>query len=128
MKSPALKKVIVMCSDFWIDEIEIDPEMFDDIYVEAATRAVEKRKGLPGFKITVVLETWEKKDFKKPEKHFCYNTYFILINAGMYAEAEMLRLNFWRVRGIDLQKESLKGDNEPTDTATKEPNNPNAEQ
>jgi hypothetical protein len=46
----------------------------------------------------------------------------------MYAEAEMLRLNFWRVRGIDLQKESLKGDNEPTDTATKEPNNPSAEQ
>jgi hypothetical protein len=111
MKPTALKKIIVKCADFWVDELEIDPEVFDDVYVEAATRAIEKRKDLDGFKITVVLECWEKKDFKKLDKHFCYNTYYILINAGMYEKAEMLRLNFIRMHGIDLQKESLKGDN-----------------
>lgn len=111
MKSSTLKKVVVKCADFWEDEFSIDPEIFDDVYVEAATRAIEKRKDLPGFKVTVILETWEKKDAKKPEKHFCYNTYRILINAGLYEKAEMLRLNFLSMHGIDLQKESLNGEN-----------------
>jgi len=111
MKPSTLKKIVVKCADFWVDELEIDPEIFDDVYVEAATRAIEKRKDLDGFKVTVVLECWEKKDFKKLDKHFCYNTYYVLINAGMYEKAEMLRLNFIRMHGIDLQKESLKGDN-----------------
>lgn len=115
MKSSTLKKVVVKCSDFWMDEVEIDSEIFDDVYVEAATRAVEKRKDLPGFKVTVILECWEKRDFKKPEKHFCYNTYRVLINAGLHEKAEMLRLNFMKMHGIDLQKESLKGENGNTD-------------
>ena len=115
MKSSTLKKVVVKCADFWMDEIEIDSEIFDDVYVEAATRAVEKRKDLPGFKVTVVIETWEKKDFKKPAKHFCYNTYRILINVGMHSKAEMLRLNFIKLHGIDLQKETLRGENGNTD-------------
>ena len=117
MKSSTLKKIVVKCADFWMDEYEVDSEIFDDVYVEAATRAIESRKSQPGFKVTVILETWEKRDFKKPEKHFCYNTYRILINAAMHEKAEMLRLNFLRMHGIDLQKESLKGENNglPTD-------------
>ena len=125
MKSSTLKKVVVKCSDFWMDEFEIDSEIFDDIYVEAATRAIEKRKDLPGFKVTFIIETWEKKDFKKPDKHYCYNTYRILINAGMHDKAEMLRLNFMRMHGIDLQKESLKGENDKNgNTTTSEPKSP----
>lgn len=108
-----------------MDELEIDSEIFEDVYVEAATRAIENRKDLPGFKVTVILETWEKKDFKRPEKHFCYNTYLILINAGMHDKAEMLRLNFMRMHGIDLQKESLKGEN-GNDSGTSEPIKPDA--
>ena len=111
MKPSTLKKIVVKCADFWMDELEIDPEIFDDVYVEAATRAIEHRKDLPGFKVTVILECWEMKDFKKPEKHFCYNTYRVLINAGMHDKAEILRLNFMKMHGIDLQKESLKGEN-----------------
>jgi hypothetical protein len=111
MKASALKKIVVKCADFWVDEFEIDSEIFDDVYVEAATRAIEKRKDLPGFRVTVVIECWEKKDFKKPEKHFCYNTYRVLINAGLHGKAEMLRLNFMRLHNIDLQKESLRGEN-----------------
>lgn len=112
MKSPKLKKIVVECNNFWRDEIEIDPEIFDDVYLEAATRAIEKRKDSPNFKVTVVLETWEKKNEKKPEKHFGYNTYFVLVNAGLHQKAEMLRLNFIKMHGIDLQKESLKGTND----------------
>jgi hypothetical protein len=100
-----------------MDEVEIDSEVFEDVYVEAATRAIEKRKDLPGFKVTVILECWEKRDFKKPEKHFCYNTYRVLINAGMHKKAEMLRINFMKLHGIDLQKESLKGENGNTDNS-----------
>ena len=116
MKSSTLKKVVVKCADFWMDEFEIDSEIFDDVYVEAATRAIERRKAQDDFKVTVILECWEKKDFKRPEKHFCYNTYRVLINAGMHEKAEMLRYNFMRMHGIDLQKESLKGDNEDGNT------------
>ena len=127
MKPPTLKKIVVKCPDFWVDELEIDPEIFDDVYVEAATRAIEKRKDLDGFKVTVVLECWEKKDFKKLDKHFCYNTYYILINAGMYEKAEMLRLNFIRMHGIDLQKESLKGDNGNTPNSKSSGSNSDSE-
>ena len=116
MKSPALKKIIVKCSftggEYWMDEHEIDPEIFDDVYVEAATRSIEKRRDLPDFRVAVILECWEKKDFKRPEKHFCYNTYRVLINAAMHEKAEMLRFNFLQLQGIDLQKESLKGEND----------------
>lgn len=116
MKSSTLKKIVVKCASLWVDEFEIDSEIFDDVYIEAATRAIEKRKDEAGFRVTVVLECWEKKDFKKPEKHFCYNTYRILINAAMHEKAEMLRMNFLQMHGIDLQRESLRGDNEDGDT------------
>jgi len=112
MKAQMLKKIVVKCADFWMDELEVDSDIFDDIYLEAATRAIEKRKDLPGFKVTIVIETWEKKDFKKPERHFCYNTYRVLVNAGLHDKAEMLRLNFMRMHGVDLQKENLRGNND----------------
>ena len=108
MKASALKTVIVKCSKFWEDEFEIDSNVFEDIYMEASTRGVEKRKDLEGFKVTVMIECWEKKDTDDPNKHFCYNTYFILINAGLHKKAEILRKNFINMHNIDLQKESLK--------------------
>lgn len=112
MKSQSIKKIVVKCADFWTDEFEIDSEVFDDVYAEAATRSVERRKDLPGFKVTVVIECWEKKDLKNPEKHFCYNTYRILINAGLHEKAEIFRNNFMKASNIDLQKENLKGEDE----------------
>ena len=116
MNPSTLKKIITRCTfpnkEYWMDEHEIDSEIFDDVYVEAATRSIEKRKNLPDLRVAVIIECWEKKDFKKPDRHFCYNTYRVLINAGMHDKAEMLRLNFMRMHGIDLQKESLKGEDE----------------
>lgn len=117
----SLKKIVVKCGDFWMDEHEIDSEIFDDVYVEAATRAIERLRSGPGFKVTVIIETWEKKDFKRPEKHICYNTYRILINAGMHVKAETMRLNFLNAHGIDLSKENLKGNNDGNPEQPKQP-------
>lgn len=109
MKSTTIKKVVVKCASLWSDEVEVDSSIFDDIYMEAATQAIEKRKTQPGLKVTVVLECWEKKDTKKADKHFCYNTYFVLVNCGLHEKAEQFRINFKKLHNIDLQKESLKG-------------------
>lgn len=108
MKRSTIKIVGVKCSDFWEDEFEVDSSIHDDVYLEAATRAVEKRKSVPGFKVTAAIECWEKKDINNPYKHWCYNTYFVLLNAEMFEKAEMLRENFLKINHIDLQKESLK--------------------
>ena len=117
-----LKKVIVKCLD-WTEEFSIDPEIFDDVYMEAATRALEKRKDGEKFLVTVVMECYIKSDAKKPSKHFVYNTYFVLVNAGLHFKAEMMRLNFLKSHGIDLRKESLKGgDNGTESTESIEPN------
>ena len=110
-----LRKVIVKCLD-WTEEFDIDPNIFDDIYVEAATRALEKRKDGEKFLVTVVMETFLKVDTNKPQKHYVYNTYFVLINAGLHFKAEMMRLNFLKSHGIDLRKESLKGDDNGTES------------
>src|SRR5271170_1285112 len=92
-KSTTIKKIAVKCSEFWADEFEIDSEIFDDVYLEAATRAIEKRKNLSGLKVAVIIECWDKKDAKNPDKHYCYNTYLVLINAALYQKAETLRQN-----------------------------------
>jgi hypothetical protein len=122
MKSSKIKKIVVKCANFWMDEFEIDSEIFDDVYVEAATRAVEKRQAIPGFKVGVIIECWEKKDFTKPLKHICYNTYRVLINAGLHDKAEMMRANFIKMYGTDLRNESLKGDNNGTTTNIQQSN------
>lgn len=118
MKTSKVKKIVVKCANFWMDEFEVDSEIFDDVYVEAATRAVESRQATPGFKVGIMIECWEKKDFAKPHKHFAYNTYFVLINAGLYEKAEMMRHNFLKMYGSDLATQSLKDDGISDGTTT----------
>ena len=110
IKSSTIKNIVVKCLN-WQEELPIDSEVFDDVYMEAATRSIEKKKDEPQFKVAVVMECWEKKDVKVPDKHFVYNTYFVLVNAGLHEKAEMLRINFMKLHSIDLQKENLRGDN-----------------
>jgi hypothetical protein len=107
--SKKIKTIIVKCLN-WSDKVEVDSEIHDDVYMEAATRVIEKNKKTPNFTVSVVMECYDKNDEKDPYKHIVYNTYFVLINAGLHEKAEMLRLNFLKVNKIDLQKQSLKGD------------------
>jgi len=111
MKSASIKKIVVKCLN-WKEEFDIDSSIFDDVYMEAATRAIEKKRKEPNFKIAVIMECYEKKDVRKKDAHFIYNTYFVLNNVGMYHKAELLRINFLKEHGIDLKLESIKGDDQ----------------
>lgn len=111
MKSSKVKTIVVECklktsSD--TKEFDIDPEIFDDIYLEAATRFAEQHVKNNKDKIPPILSAYEKKDVKNYNKHFCYNSYYIIVNAGFHKKAEIMRKNFMSISGIDLQKESLK--------------------
>jgi hypothetical protein len=114
MKSQRAKKTIVVkCLD-WTDEFTVDSEIFDDVYMEAATRALEKRYKDDEFRVAVVMNCCTKRNLTNVDKHLLYNTYFVLINAGLHEKAELLRENFMEMHKIDIQKESLKssGDGE----------------
>ena len=109
MNCPTLKTIIVKCLN-WEETVVVDSNIFSDYYMEAATRAIEKKNQENNIEVAVVMECYEKDNEKNPKKHFIYNTYFVLINCSMYDKAEMLRLNFLKLYGIDLKKESLNSD------------------
>lgn len=111
MKSSVIKKIIVKCLD-WKEEIDVDSSIFNDVFMEAATRAIENRAKKPKFKVAVVMECYEKKHVLKREEHYVYNTYFVLVNCGFHIKAESLRINFLNIHKIDLQKESIRGEDE----------------
>ena len=104
-----LKKVVVKCLD-WTEDLEVDANIFEDVFMEAATRVLEKHKDTPNFTVSVGMQCCEKKHEKIPSKYTTYNVYFVLVNAAMYEKAELLRLNFLKSKKIDLQKESIKSD------------------
>lgn len=88
MKSSAIKTIVVRLTTDNVSEFDIDTEVFDDPYMEAATRAVEKSKKKKHATIRPITECWDKKTPKKP---FVYNSYWILVNAACYSKAELLR-------------------------------------
>jgi len=120
MKSSEIKRIVVKCMN-WKDEFEINTTIFDDAYMEAATRAIEKRIGTPNFKMAIVMECSEKN--KKNIAPVIYNSYFVLINAGQHLKAEALRTNFLKEHGVDLRSESMKGEdgNNTTEPNTDKP-------
>lgn len=106
MKSSAIKTIVVRLTADNIQEFNIDTEIFNDPFLEAATRAVEKtRKQTHGI-IKAVTECWEK---KLPKNQHFYNSYWILVNASCYAKAELLRKKFMAQTDCDLKKEPLHG-------------------
>lgn len=89
-----------------VSEFEIDTEIFDDPFMEAATRAVERCRKLKGAIIRPIARCWDK---KTPKKQQMYNSYWILVNAGCYDKAELLREKFRLQNDIDLAKEPVHG-------------------
>lgn len=106
MKSSATKTVVVRLTADNIQEFDIDSEIFDDPYMEAATRAVEKTKSQKHGIIRAVTECWDKKD---PKKAVMYNSYWVLVNAACYKKAEILRDKFKMQTDCDLAKEPIHG-------------------
>lgn len=109
MKSSTLKVVIVKINNKK-HQVEVDSSIHDDYYVEAATRVVEDRKKDIKFfhKIRIVGECYEKSDEEKYEKHYQVNMYHILINAGLYSIAELLREKAKNLHDVDLQLEPIR--------------------
>ena len=106
MKPSAIKTIVVRLTAENVTEFEIDTGIFDDPFMEAATRAVEKsRKQTHGI-IRAVTECWDKKTPKKPQ---LYNSYWVLVNASCYAKAEQLREKFKMQTSCDLKTEPLHG-------------------
>ena len=104
MKSSTAKVVIVKLNDKK-SQVTVDSTLHDDIYVEAATRVVERNKKNMAFfhKIRIVAECYEKADVNNEDNHFHVNMYHILLNAGMYSLAELLREKAKNLHKVDLQ-------------------------
>lgn len=114
MKASNIKTVVVECKmkgSFDSKEFDIDQEIFDDVLFEAATRFAEERIKTKNPKIAAILIAYNKKDVKNYDKHICYNTYFVIVNAGYHKKAEIMRKNFLEASGVDLQKDPIKGQN-----------------
>ena len=102
MKLSATKTIVVRLTADDVQEFDIDGKLFDDPYLEAATRAVEKSKNQKGSIIRPVTQCWEKLN---PKRGALYNSYWVLVNAACYSKAEQLREKFKAQTDCDLAKE-----------------------
>lgn len=106
MKSSETKTIVVRLTADNVSEFNIDTEIFDDPFLEAATRAVEKTKTQAHGIVRAITECWDKTD---PKKTSMYNSYWILVNASCYKKAELLRTKFKLQTDVDLAMEPLHG-------------------
>lgn len=106
MKTSNMKNIVVYLTEDDVSEFSIDLDTHSDPFMEAATRAVEKSKQKRGSVIRPITRCWEK---KTPKKVKMVNSYFVLVNAGFYAKAELLRDKFKMQTDIDLAKEPTHG-------------------
>jgi len=106
MKSSMIRQIVVRLSKDNVSEYDIDGSIFDDPFLEAATRAVEKTKKRRHGIINAVVECWDK---NTPKKSIIYNSYWILVNAACYSKAELLREKFKMQHNGDLAKEPIRG-------------------
>lgn len=103
-------KTVVVTSVNWKQIIEVDETLFDDYKLEACTQAIEKSMSRGNTTVSALLQCWLLPKNPKAKKNISvYNTYKILINAGLYSKAETLRTIFLSKTKVDLAKEPIKG-------------------
>ena len=101
--NPDVKNIVVCVDTKTTNEYAINSD-FDDPYLEALTREIELGKKLPHLKIRPAIVCW---DVETPKKPLVYNSYFVMLNAGLYTKAELLRKKFKAQHSIDLATEPL---------------------
>lgn len=107
MKSPMIKTIVVRLTTENVSEYDVDIDIFDDPFLEAATRAIEKtRKKMSGIISRAIIECWDKKE---PKRVIMFNSYWILVNAACYSKAELLREKFRMQTNCDLAKKPVYG-------------------
>ena len=106
MKPTAIKTFVVRLSKDSIHEFDIDCDVFSDPYMEAATRAIEIEKMNKEVVLRPVIQCWPK---ITPDKGYMYNSYWVLVNAGRYNRAELLREKFQMQTKCDLATQPHRG-------------------
>lgn len=106
MKPSTIKTIVVRLTADNINEIDVNADIFDDPFMEASTRAVEKSKEIKRGIVRAIIECWEKND---PKKTYLYNSYWVLVNAACYKKAELLREKFKMQYDCDLALEPTNG-------------------
>ena len=94
----------------WKMNVDVDPDIFDDAYVEACTRAVEMKSSSihmteEDFLVNPVIMCKPIKSLDGKAKYI--NTYKVLLYASMFKRAEILRKIFESTTDVDLAKEPL---------------------
>jgi hypothetical protein len=97
------RKVTIKCAG-WERTIVVDSDLFDDIQLEACTRAIEEEIKSNSPKVAPFIISKIRK-----KENIC-NSYKILINAGEHLKAEFLRANFFKESHVDLLNEPLKSE------------------
>ena len=100
-----MRQVTVTSGD-WKKTIDIDSDLFDDIYAEACTRIIEQMARQKQIRLAAVMICWSES--KSEKKLITYNSYKILINAGLHKQAEFLRKNLYKQTNIDWASEPIK--------------------
>lgn len=100
-----MKKVTVTSGD-WKKTVSIDSEIFEDIYAEACTQILEQMAKDKQIRLAAVMICWAENDVGK--QMITYNSYKILINAGLHKQAEYLRKNLYKQTQIDWATEPIK--------------------
>ena len=104
MNLSTTKTIVVRLTADNICEFDVDTNIFEDPFMEAATRAVEISKKKKYSTIRPITECWDK---KSPKKSMLYNSYWILVNASCYNKAEQLREKFKIQTDCDLATQPL---------------------
>jgi hypothetical protein len=102
-------KIVIVESADWKQIIKIDNKIFDDIYVEACTRAIENLQKENKLRLWSTILCWDK---KTPKKIITYNSYKILINAGFHKFANYIRNHYIKNQNIDWAAEPLRNKND----------------
>lgn len=103
-----IKRIVVQLAVDNVFEIDVNTDIFDDPYIEAATQAIEQCKLKKYGIFRPIMECWEKRNGKILNKYM-FNSYWILVNAALYQKAELLRERFKKQCDVDLSKEPIRG-------------------
>lgn len=98
------KTIIVRCAG-WEMVVLVNAVDFDDVFVEACTRALEKNIKSEKLMVAPFMEA----RLKKSKRSYIFNSYKILANAGYHKLAENLRFNVQQKLKVDLKNEPIKG-------------------
>jgi hypothetical protein len=96
---------ITVKSAGWERIINVDPTIFDDVYVEACTQAMETNFKENNMLVAPFIEA----SVKNKKRVYIFNSYKILSNAGYHTFAENLRKNVKRNMSVDLKNEPIRG-------------------